>query len=303
MYKLIKILFVPLLFLVSCSYSDFTTYTLRDDDNCTNYYFFQRSDINSSNNRLIIFLDGGSFNSVLGKKGSILPWKSFSIVYDLQNDLSDNFNLLVPEKMNIETGEDFSQDSVKLSYITLNSRVLSSVNVIDKFLNDNIYEYVYLVGYSEGGMILPRVYNNLKNKNMINKLVSLSGGGYSYYNLIKFMYKENDWDTTKIDSALIEIENNPNSLSKFYLGHPYKQWVDFINYEPALEYKNIDIPILLLHGTDDKNGTVESSRYLKNRFDEWDKSNLTYYELENMDHRYNGDFPEVLKIVEDWLVK
>ena len=69
---------------------------------------------------------------------------------------------------------------------------------------------------------------------------------------------------------------NPNSLSKFYMGHPYKQWTDFMKYEPSVEYKNIDIPILILQGSIDENLPVASSLYLKTISMLWGKGCYLY---------------------------
>ena len=299
-----NILIASLIFLfASCSYNEFKVFTQNDSDGFTNYYLFERSGNNSLNEDLIIYLDGASFNSTLGIKGSIFPWKSFSLAYKLQKDLPNKFDLLVPDKMNINTGEDFSEDSIKLSYTTLKGRVNSAVSSIDQFLLIHNYKNIYLIGFSEGGMILPKVYNTLKNKNEISKIVNLSGGGYSYYTLIKNYYKERGLDTLKVDSVYSDILKNPNSLSKFYMGHPYKQWTDFMKYEPSIEYKNIDIPILILQGSNDENLPVASSLYLKNYLNALGNKDVTYIELENMDHSYSNDFQNVITIISNWLSK
>ena len=299
-----NILISSLIFLfVSCSYNNFTVFTHNEPNGFTNYYLFERSENTSLNEDLLIYLDGASFNSTLGIKGSIFPWKSFSLAYKLQKHLLNKFDLLVPDKMNINTGEDFSEDSIKLSYTTLQHRVNSAVSSIDQFLESNKYKNIYLIGFSEGGMILPKVYNDLHNKASILKLVNLSGGGYSYYTLIKNYYKERELDTLKVDSVYSDILKNPNSLSKFYMGHPYKQWTDFMKYEPSIEYKNIDIPILILQGSSDDNLPVASSLYLKNYLNDLGKKDVNYIELENMDHSYSNDFENVISIISNWLSK
>ena len=299
-----NILIASLFFLfVSCSYNNFKVFTHNEPNGFTNYYLFERSENNSLNQDLIIYLDGASFNSTLGIKGSIFPWKSFSLAYKLQKELPNKFDLLVPDKMNINTGEDFSEDSLKLSYTNLEARVKSAVSSIDEFLVNHNYKNIYLIGFSEGGMILPKVYNDLHNKASISKFVNLSGGGYSYYTLIKNYYKERGLDTLKVDSVYSDILKNPNSLSKFYMGHPYKQWTDFMKYEPSIEYKNINIPILILQGSNDENLPVASSIYLKNFLNDLGKKNFTYIELENMDHSYSNDFENVITIILNWLSK
>lgn len=205
--------------------------------------------------------------------------------------------------MNINTGEDFSEDSIKLSYTTLKGRVNSAVSSIDQFLVNHKYKNIYLIGFSEGGMILPKVYNDLNSKASISKIVNLSGGGYSYYTLIKNYYKERGLDILKVDSVYTDILNNSNSLSNFYMGHPYKQWSDFMKFEPSVEYKNIDIPILILQGSNDENLPVASSLYLKNYLDAFGNKDVTYIELENMGHGYSNDFQNVITIITDWLSK
>jgi predicted esterase len=302
MKKIILIAFLIFLF-VSCSYNNFKVFTHNEPNGFTNYYLFERSENNVLNEDLIIYLDGASFHSTLGIKGSILPWKSFSLAHKLQKELPNKFDLLVPDKMNINTGEDFSEDSLKLSYTNLEARVNSAVSSIDEFLVNHKYKNIYLIGFSEGGMILPKVYNTLNNKNEISKLVNLSGGGYSYYTLIKNYYRERGLDTLKVDSVYSDILKNPNSLSKFYMGHPYKQWTDFMKYEPSLEYKNINIPVLILQGSNDENLPVASSLYLKNYLNDLGKKNVTYLELEKMDHSYSDDFESVITIISNWLSK
>ena len=250
---------------------------------------------------MIIYLDGASFNSTLGIKGSIFPWKSFSLAYKLQKELPNKFDLLVPDKMNINTGEDFSEDSTKLKYTTLKDRVNSAVSSIDEFLERHKYKNIYLIGFSEGGMILPKVYNDLHSKTSISKIVNLSGGGYSYYTLIKNYYKERGLDTLKVDSVYSDILKNQNSSSKFYMGHPYKQWTDFMKYEPSLEYKNINIPVLILQGSNDEDLPVASSLYLNNYLNVLGKKDVTYIELENMDHSFSNDFQNVITIISNWL--
>lgn len=101
--------------------------------------------------------------STLGIKGSILPWKLFSFAYTLQKYSSNEFDIMVPERMNMEEGVDYSEDIERIDGYTLENRVKSAVDAIDNFNNNNKnYEDVYLLGYSEGGMILPLVYKELQ---------------------------------------------------------------------------------------------------------------------------------------------
>lgn len=295
------VILFSLIFLAGCSYGNYTTTKLKDHDDFVNYYFFQRNKKSKHNQRLIIYLEGSPFNSVLGIKGVILPWKTIQFTYFLQKDLSNDYDILVPEIMNVNPGEKFKDDTLKLESVTLNNRVNADTLAINSFLNKHSYKYVYLIGYSEGGMLLPKIYNELRFHWKITKLINIAGGGYSYKELISEICKKRGISTYKIDSTFTDIEKYPNSLSKFAFGNPYKKWSSFMNYKPSEEYKKIDIPIFLIQGTSDVNVPVESSRFLKKKFDEWGKNNLTYLELKNMDHGFNGKFDLLIKKIEKWL--
>ena len=229
--KIFLIKYLPLfflLFLSSCLYDNFTVSTLKVDDNFINYYYARRNKDKLPNKSLIIYLDGSAYCSTLGIMSSYNSWEALTLANQFNEELSDKYDMLIPEKMNINMGEDFAGDSLKSHANTLTNRIYASVIVIDSFLNKASYENIYLVGYSEGGLIIPRVYNNIKTKEKISRLIVLSCGGYSYYNIIKAMYKSRKLDTLSIDSIIVVINKNSNSLSKSAFGNVYKKWSDFM---------------------------------------------------------------------------
>ena len=299
-FNIISILI--LLFISACSYGDFTTHRITDKNNFYNYYLFERNDENK-NEDLIVFLDGSTMNSSLGRKGSILPWKSFSAAYTFQNKLSKEFDFLVPERMNMEAGIDYSEDTLRLREYSLENRVTAPVYCINEIIQKNLYKNISIIGYSEGGLLLPKVYNSLANKNFIKKLICISGGGFTYFDLAKTTLNERGLPENYVDSTIAEINKDPNSVTKFAFGHPYNKWNSFLYYNPLEEYKRIDIPILVIHGDSDKNGSVESSRFLKKKFDELGKTNLEYLELKNADHNFEEQQDQVIKEIEIFIIK
>lgn len=292
--------FIPVLFLFSCSYGNFTTYRIVDQNNFYNYYLFERNE-ETKNENLIVFLDGSTMHSSLGVKGLILPWKSLSAAYFFQKKLSTEFDLLVPERMNMETGKDYSEDTVRLSEYTLENRVNASLKCLDEIIVKSKYKNVSIIGYSEGGLILPMVYNNLKNNQSIKKLISIGAGGKSYYELIKSTLFDRGFKESYIDSTITEINKFPNSVTKFAFGHPFIKWNSFLHYSPLKEFEKIDIPILVIHGEQDKNVPVEVSRFLKRKFDELGKNNLTYIEIKNADHNFEEDVELVISEIENFI--
>lgn len=291
-----------IVFITSCSYGDFTIHRINDKNNFYNYYLFERNNENK-NEDLIIYLDGSTMHSSLGLKGSILPWKSISPAYILQKKLSKNFDFLVPERMNMEIGKDYNNDTLRLREYTLKNRTETAVKCINEIIKQNLYLNIYIIGYSEGSLILPKIYNNLDNKKSIKKLISISGGGYVYYDMIKATLIERGLSQHFIDSTIAEYKKDPNSVTKFAFGHPNNKWNDFLYYDPLEEYKKIDIPILVIHGDADKNGPVEASRYLKRKFDELGKKNLEYLEVKNGDHHFEDQYEQVITEIEKFIKK
>lgn len=291
---------ISILFFISCSYSDFTTYRIDDQDNFYNYYLFERNEENKNEN-LIVVLDGSTMHSSLGIKGSILPWKSFSAAYFFQKKLSKEFDLVVPERMNMEAGKDYSEDTVRLKEYTLEKRVETSVKCINEVIKKKNYQNIYILGYSEGGLILPMIYNSLNDQQSVKKLISIAAGGKSYYDLMNATMKEKGFNESYIDSIISEIKKYPNSVTKFAFGHPYNKWNSFLYYNPLEEFKVIEIPILVIHGEQDKNVSVEVSRFLKRKFDEYGMKNLTYIEIKNATHNFEEEADQVILEIEKFI--
>ena len=294
--------FIIVGFTFACSYGDFTTHQIVENKNFYNYYLFERNE-GTSNKDLIVYLDGSTMHSSLGLKGSILPWKSISPAYILQKKLSKEYDFLVPERMNMEIGKDYNNDTLRLREYTLKNRTEAAVKCVNEIITKQLYANIYIIGYSEGSLILPKVYNSLINKDRIKKLISIAGGGYVYYDMIKASLLERGLSQHFIDSTIAEYKKDPNSVTKFAFGHPNNKWNDFLYYDPLEEYKKIDIPILVIHGDADKNGPVEASRFLKRKFDEYGKKNLEYLEVKNAVHNFEDQYEQVITEIETFIKK
>lgn len=277
-------------------------------DNFANYYILHRLDSGGNKNaNLLIYLDGSGVSGALGTK---LEKKDFymNVLTKLNHYYSADFDMLVPEKMNVELGKDGSCDVNVLSHYTLQDRVKSAISVLDTVLDENNYNHVVLVGASEGGAILPRVYNNLQYKNKVSELIVLAGGGLSQYEEFKILQKADlpippmdRNELMKVDIAMREIKNDPDSLEKTYYGCSYKYWSGFMSYRPLDEFTKIKIPILVIHGSLDINTPVESSRAIVKEFDKQGKTNLAYIEYKNWNHFFSNNLDVILKDIGIWL--
>lgn len=276
-----------------------------------NYYILHSQTSQDMKERnLIIFLRGSGLECALGLQKNGVWDEDGLFVKTLSHYFSRDFDILVPEKVNITLGNDHSNDPKALGHYSLQEVASSSELVIDTYLEDTHYQNVFLVGVSEGAAILPKVYNELKCKEKIGRIVVLGGGGLSQYEEFKIIAKSKlpmpegyKQEIMKVDAAMKEIAKDPDSLEKTYCGLPFRRWSGFMSYRPLVDLIRIDIPIFMMHGEKDTSAPVESSRLVVEEFQKLGKTNLKYYEYKNGDHRFNGDFKTVMKIIEDWFME
>jgi pimeloyl-ACP methyl ester carboxylesterase len=292
-------------------YANLEVNTVYQNDNFINYYVLHKQNDKATNSKeLIIYLTGSGMECALGLQQEGVWQNDDLFIKSLNKYLSPDFDILVPEKINIKLGIDQSNDPKVFEHYTLEERVSSAKLVIDTFLENHEYHNVYILGASEGAQLLPMVYNNLKAKNKIAKLVVLGSGGLSQYEEFKVLqksllpmpqpYRELLMES---DNVMEAIRSNQDVHDKWYAGFPYKRWAGFFPYRPLDDFVKIDIPIFLMQGTKDTSAPIESSRFFAAEFKKLGKNNLTYVEYKNGDHRLNGNFKVTLKKIENWLVK
>ncbi len=76
-----------------------------------------------------------------------------------------------------------------------------------------------------------------------------------------------------------------------------------MNYNPMDDFININIPVLVLHGSKDTNDPVESARALEFEFQNTGKTNLTYMEYADMRHcpESKEQVDQLLSDIGSWL--
>ncbi|XER09808.1 hypothetical protein SRRS_54460 [Sporomusa rhizae] len=283
--------------------------TIQNRDDFINYYILKKENQEVGNKNLIIYLNGSELTPVIGTNQKNKPYFT-SMLNTLNQYCSANFDMLIPEKINIGQAKDYSNDLKVISHYTVEERALSAVTVVDDFLSENNYKRVILVGASDGGAILPKVYNGLKNKGKVSNLIIMAGGGLSQYDDFKLLQQSKlpnmgvyRKELLKLDMTMEEIKKDPNSLTKQYLGWPFKRWSSFMDYRPLDELLKIDTPILVLHGDLDISTPVESSRAVEEEFTKKGKKNLSYIEYKGWDHQLSKHMNIILKDISDWLRK
>jgi pimeloyl-ACP methyl ester carboxylesterase len=280
------------------------------DGDVVHYGYLKRNGAEKPVKPLLVYINGSGYQSAFGlKEGE--RWVQAGNPAGFMKALFPEYDILVPEKINITIGGDHTRDKRVISKYTLEGRVRSAAAVIDYILDRTAYKSVFILGISEGAYILPRLYHELRHKKSISALVIWGAGGMSQYEEFNLLAESNvSMDTgmkkgyKSLESVASDIKAHPNSIEKEYFGFTYKRWASFLWYYPINDIVEIKIPILLMHGTEDECSSVESSRLVHRTFKKLGKKNLTYYEYAGMTHgpetmeeckRFYGDLMVWLK--------
>ena len=155
-----------------------------------------------------------------------------------------------------------------------------------------VNDKVIVAGFSEGGETAIRLAAECDKVTHLVSVVS-SGLNQFYSTIINYRIDAatgkytHEQAQAKIDSLFMtyeEIYRNPESTDKWYWGHPYKRWASFNNYIPLDDLVKLDIPILFLNGTRDRNTPILQADYVKLEFIRLGKNNLTYQAIPDMEH-------------------
>jgi predicted esterase len=301
---------LPFLFLLGCvrserGYDHIRYYQLQKDGVFLNYYYLPSSE-EGGDKRLFVFFDGSSKQSVLGRKSTTKV--SYGLPAYIRMSLRSSDDLVVMDQVSTQPWEDISTNNNVVALNTFKNKTELYSAALDEFLVQHPgYNSVYLIGYSEGGMVLPGVYSLLQERSRVSGIVLCSSGGMSYAETLKIQqlstqnftasYRDN---LNQLDRVFRRIKLKPNAKDLYYFGWPYSKWSGYFSYRPISDLLKIKVPILVIHGSEDKNIPVESSRYIETSFMRNKKVNLRYIEIPDADHFFNGRFETVFKIILDW---
>jgi pimeloyl-ACP methyl ester carboxylesterase len=182
---------------------------------------------------------------------------------------------------------------------------------------------VIIAGFSEGGRIAPDLYFHLESFN-ISGIITMSAGGLPKYENHQILYSkaisgEAPFNSENIDKnydmfhhswtinefSLAYLFNRPHDSPKIVgeNGTITYRWLNSILFRKTIEfYREINIPVLFLHGELDTNVSVESTRYVEETLP-WKPFTYVYYpEMWHYD-RFYGEFMAIRRDISAWLDK
>lgn len=158
-----------------------------------------------------------------------------------------------------------------------------------------------VIGHSEGGIVAAKV---AADEPTVTHLASLAGGGPSQlFDLQKMIGEE-------VDSQWKEILKDPDSITKFAYGHPFRRWSSFLKTSTMEQALRSSAKIYIAQGTADKNSYPLSADIFHTNMVASGR-NVTYEKIEGADHGFSKPgaakpyegFQRVLEHVLDWFLK
>ena len=245
-----------------------------------------------SNNTLVFYLEGSGLHSVLGVKNND-GWSHRTFSYFVIKYFNAFADVVVIEKPKMKPGKDHSTDRDVLTAYTAGNLIDHYSTLIDDYLDKSEAAQIVIFGYSEGGILAPAVYKELKNRDRITKLVIGGAGGMSQYE--QFMVLAESYvkmpDKYRLECRDIQrvrsrVKNFPDSIEYRFLGLPYRRWSSFFDFTPADYYMSIEIPVLFYHGKFDWSVPVESTSMIEKMYPD---KKFTFMYIDKMQHVPDDD--------------
>lgn len=205
--------------------------------------------------------------------------------------------LKVAEINPMQNLEDYPPSEEYIQHCGMDWEIEASKLALDALVKmlPNSSRKVIALGISEGGQLVPRLVNEYDR---ITHLVGVVTTGLNqfYSSIINRRMdaaagiKTHQEAQNEIDSLFAiyrSIYSDPESTRKWYYGHPYKRWGSYCSDIPLDHLVKLDIPILYLKGTADRNSPVLQSDYIMLEFIRLGKTNFTYKVYPGADHWFS----------------
>ena len=259
-----------------------------------------------SSGKLIILMEGSGWDSVLGvnKKNK---WQSTHMGAQFLQVLGNEYTFLILEKLNRQPGMVYSENMEDRANYYAENLIKCYNESINGYLAEHHFSSIILIGVSEGAILLPIIYEKINDKDNITAMVSMCYGGLSYYDSIELLHTTrsgfpSDW--TKMHLEILNIFNPQNKvfLNSFeddFYDLTYRWWNSFGHITPLDFYKNINIPILFIHGKTDYIVPVESTMVIQEYLPE-KPFEFQYYKWAHQPESYS-DTIQLRKNIAEWI--
>lgn len=134
---------------------------------------------------------------------------------------------------------------------------------IDFLKKDNRFSKIIVIGHSEGSLI------GMMASTKADKLISIAGPGQTADKTIKIQLSAQPKETQDLSFAILDslskgktVDNVNPSFNSLFRPSVQPYMISWFKYDPQIEIQKLDIPILILQGTNDIQVTVEDAKSL-----------------------------------------
>lgn len=267
---------------------------------------------------LIVYVHGSGYQSLFAKNGeSIVPTSGhISLPYIAQDKAKvliiekpgvDFLDQVLPNERNNEFDEKFSLENWSERIEVVIEHVFSTEKIDAS--------KIMLIGHSEGGVVVARLANMMKER--IANVCIMAGEGpsqlYSLYSLARSgeFFKDKgetpDERTSYVLKMWKEIQSKSNSTEHFFWGFSYLRWHSFLSTSVMDELEDFPNSVLIIQGDQDKNVNPETASIL---FTDLTSKGIDVglVTIENADHSFSNaqnssGWDAALKQAIEWFLK
>jgi pimeloyl-ACP methyl ester carboxylesterase len=244
----------------------FVRYTTKDvlDRTITFYVSVEPSENKKVRLPIVLFIQGSGCQPIFPRKGDGLSAGLPGLLLEQANGV---VRVLVVEKPGVnlldqpkrpgsaeEASEEFLTEHTLPRWTEANVAALRTTWTLP-----NVEPNLTLVmGHSEGGLVAARISTKLPQVTHVASLAC--GGPTQLFSLaeLRALPRPDDvpGDAPKRRQAVYDewarIQADPTSITRFWMGHPYRRWATFLPYSLTTELLRTKAKIYLAHGTNDK---------------------------------------------------
>lgn len=249
----------------------YTEYTCRDKFKRAIHFFV--SDGPKAKLPLLVYVQGSGCGSLFGVNGTrTFPQAGHATLYDV---VADHARTLIVEKPGVEFGDPPGdvQHSARKAFLeehTLDrwSEAIEASIKAASGLEEVDAKKVFVLGHSEGGLVAAKVARDMHTSGVgllagggpsqLFDLETYARKGYFFAEVsplpeVRAAYVSDQWKA---------IQHDPNSVDKFFFGHPYKRWSSFLKSSPIEQLKSYGGRVFIGQGLDDKAVNPDSANML-----------------------------------------
>lgn len=150
--------------------------------------------------------------------------------------------------------------------IKFSDYINDAASIINHFRDTKEYEMIVVIGHSEGALI-----GMIASKSIADRFISIAGSADNYLNLIQRQLSIQPPYVKSMSNPIIEklknkelVDSVPPLLNNLFNKSVQKYLIDAASYDPEEEISKLNIPVLIVQGTNDIQIDVKDAQSLHN---------------------------------------